>query len=228
MTTLIDCERLADSAKNVIRQTRDGVVAGWSSRVGETAEVGLDGICTVVADDMNGRYAASCTGGPTTTVPVIDEQLLGVADLTIYQNDKDGRSRPGMRLHRDGRLEIFSVQDPDPSRWVWEDAGWVVADGTLYYVTQDVDHVGPDGGFDGAFLRNDVLVVRRKPVTIDDRGVVLIDGREGVPRTRVEGATTALARRTALAIIKRFLDIDVRDLQNCQRNCRNFSLLFPP
>jgi hypothetical protein len=225
MTKVIDCERLPASARTLVRQTRDAVVAEWSRRAGETVEQGLAEACAVVADDMNGRY--TCTG-ERPTMPVSGEDLLGIADLKFYQDDKDGRSRAGMHLHRDGRLEVFSVQDADPSRWAWEDAGWVVADGTVYYVTQRVDHVLPDGRFQGAVLRSDALVVRGKPVTIDDRGVVLVDGREGVPRTRVEGTTTAMTKRTALAVIKRFIDVDVFDVQNCSRACRNFGLMFRP
>jgi hypothetical protein len=88
---------------------------------------------------VQSRYLAACTGSAAVT----GEAILGITDLRIYQNDADGRLREGMRLHPDGRLEL--LQDSDPAASAWEDVGWRVADGTLYYITQHVGHLHPDG-----------------------------------------------------------------------------------
>jgi hypothetical protein len=72
-----------------------------------------------------------------------------------------------------------------------------------------------------------VLEVAGKHVTIDDHGVVMVDGRPGIPLTRVDGATDARTRRTALLVIERYLGAG-GDIHDCPRVCRDFGLIFRP
>ena len=223
---MIGCDQLPMTARELVRNTRDAIRDEWSKRSGEQARDSLDDLCTTVADDMDRRYLVACTGAPA-VVPVSGEVLLGITDLKFYQNDKLGHPKQGMHLHADGRLEYVSEQDPDPSSWSWQDGGWVVADGTLYYLTQHVGHLLPDGEYreeglgNSAVLTGDVLHVKGKHVTIDDRGVVMVDGREGIPLTRVDGASDTLTKRTALLIIERYLGADGH-IHDCPRDCRDF------
>jgi hypothetical protein len=143
------------------------------------------------------------TTPPPATAPAAGAQL-GITELKFYQGDK-------MMLHllADGSLQVL-VPDAQNPAGTWKTVGTITADGKITGPDGKSAQVQPDGSVtlsDGKApdfkLEGDALVIDGKRVTLDPTGVVQVDGQPISKDTsvRIEGATDAATRRTALLLI---------------------------
>lgn len=129
------------------------------------------------------------------------DAVLAIADLKFYMGDQ-----MGLHLHGDGRLEAQAMSNGVSG---WHDVATFKPDGTITTPDGKVGgQVQADGSLKSATgevapfkLDGEALVVADKRVTIDDKGVFVMDGKMPQPALRVEGATDAKTRRTALLIM---------------------------
>jgi hypothetical protein len=128
--------------------------------------------------------------------------LLGIHEMTFFERDQ-----PQMHIAANGNLEMRMVHFHDQVRTVDNKfIGTLAADGTITNAAKDkVAHLaadgtltGPDGKVAPFKLVGETLIVDAKTFTIDAKGMVAKNGTPVDPPLRVEGATDALARRTAL------------------------------
>jgi len=128
--------------------------------------------------------------------------LLGIREMTFFERDQ-----PQMHLAANGNLEMRIVHFHAQVRTVDNKfLGTLAADGTITNAIKDkVAHLaadgtltGPDGKVAPFKLVGETLIVDDKTFTIDAKGMVAKNGAPVDPPLRVEGASDALTRRTAL------------------------------
>jgi hypothetical protein len=135
----------------------------------------------------------------TTPKPAADA-LLAIGELKFYDGDK-----LGVHLFPDGRLQVLANKNGAET---WQDIATVKADGTITGPKGESAHVNADGTITGPKgevaqfkLDGAALVAGDKRLTIDDKGVFLLNGKTDGPQLRVEGASDAKLQRTALVIV---------------------------
>jgi hypothetical protein len=107
-----------------------------------------------------------------------------------------------------------------PTSESWHDVAMLHADGTIVSIKSDASptsesaHVNADGTIIGPKgevapfkLDGAALAADGKHITIDGKGVFMIDGKQGDKALRVEGASDPKAQRTALVIIAMLMDV---------------------
>ena len=149
-----------------------------------------------------GGGKASTTSTTPTTAP--SGGMLGIAELKFYEGDE-----VGMKLHADGSIEIKnkSWKQGEPMKEEWKQLGSLSSDGKLSHDGQVVGQLDADGSFKAASgeaapfkLDGETLVFGDRHVTIGDHGVFEGTNDSGKP-LRVDGATDASTKRTALLLI---------------------------
>jgi hypothetical protein len=152
----------------------------------------------------NKPVATSTTPAPeATTAPAGGIEL---AELKFYEGDD-----LGMQLHADGHLQVkvSHSEEGKPAEEKWMDVGVIGADGSVSDA-EGTKHgtIGADGSFkspDGQaapfHLEGETLVIGDKKLTIDDQGILQGGNNDTGKPMRVEGATTAGRKRTALVLL---------------------------
>jgi hypothetical protein len=155
----------------------------------------------VMAAACGGSKPAAKTGGDTAGAKT--EAVLGIGELKIYMGAK-----MGVQMHRDGKLEVMVTKNGVES---WEGGITFAADGTVTGKDGKTGHVHADGTIeasDGEVLKlafdGDAAVIAGKRVTVDDKGMFVVDGKAG--EMRVEGANDTLTKRTALVIMAMMME----------------------
>jgi hypothetical protein len=143
------------------------------------------------------------------------EPHLEFSEMVLY----DGTT-PVLKVHADGSTELGKrTGDPKakPPKVTWEAGPLVKADGTLVYKEQNVARVHPDGSMVN-LLTNEPLPVKVHADTVmsnqngkeiglalaEDGSISLVGQAApatGKPVMKLEGASTAGQRKTALAIM---------------------------
>jgi hypothetical protein len=130
--------------------------------------------------------------------------LLGITALNFYNEGK-----LIIRVQPDGKVEMLATTSGSgqPTTEAWQGVGTIAADGTVTgkndtraHLNADGTVTAPNGDVQAFKLRGDQLIVADKVVTIDSMGNFHMAGVPDSKLPRVEGATDALSRRTALLI----------------------------
>ena len=125
---------------------------------------------------------------------------LSLTELKFY----DGQT-PKLALHADGKVEANTAAKPG-AKPSWTAIAELSVDGKLAHDGQPLGELKPDGTFVAASgktapfkLEGDVLVIADKRVSLDDSGK--LQGDAGAAKLRIEGATDATSRSTALFLL---------------------------
>ena len=146
----------------------------------------------------------ACGGGskkePTTTTDTAAKTeatgvTLALGELKILDTSKN----QSLLIHADGTIEV----DGQKPAKVTTTGTIVTADGskTVMTLTADGSIKGPDGADLGAKLAADgSLTMGTQTISIDDTGVIQ-GGNPSAPQLKVEGATDANLKRTAMFVL---------------------------
>lgn len=174
---------------------------------------------------LSGAVLAACGGGSSgeettpaaTTEPAVAETPaeepagpahLKFAEITVFEGQN-----PIFKIHADGKTEVAS-RGATPTEIKWEEGPSVQTDGTIVYKAQKVARVEADGTVKN-LRTNEVVPVTigqntitakgpggEMTLTIQDDGTIVIPGAPSPDKNlRVEGATDAETRRTAIAVL---------------------------
>jgi hypothetical protein len=147
---------------------------------------------------------AACSSNsskPVTNV-VAPEPVLAITELKFYEGDK-----LGMELHPDGSLRVLDKKNGVES---WKTLGTLAADGSVKPIVpaKPGGKLGADGTFTSPSgqvapfkVEADALVIGDKKLTLGADGVFAMNGATANPPVRVEGATDAKSRKTALFVL---------------------------
>ncbi len=149
--------------------------------------------------------ATACGGGskkpepttpPTTaTAPAAATTTLALGEMKLW----DVHKNRALLIHADGLIEV----DGHKSAKVTADGKIVKADTGEVGFTLEADGTvkGPDGVDTGAKISADgTLAIKGQTITVDATGM-LVGGNEGAPPLKIEGATDANLKRTALFVL---------------------------
>jgi hypothetical protein len=149
--------------------------------------------------------ATACGGGskkvePTTPTTTTATATAGATTLSIAEMKLwDVNKNRALIIHADGLIEV----DGHKSAKVTADGKIVKADTGEVGFTLEADGSvkGPNGVDTGAKISADgTLAVKGQTITVDDKGM-LVGGNEGSPPLKIEGATDANLKRTALFVL---------------------------
>lgn len=152
-----------------------------------------------------GSQGSSSTPAPTPPTSNAGD-VLALAELTFYEDNE-----PGLRLHSNGELEMrYKRFENGQKSEGWRKVAVLAANGTMTSTEGKTAQIMADGTVKGDDKSEQVftwdgetLVLEGKRITIDDKGVLLVDGQPSPngKTMRVEGAIDARTRRTALTIM---------------------------
>jgi hypothetical protein len=141
------------------------------------------------------KKAEPTTAPITTTAPTAAAGTLTIAEMKLWDVNKNR----ALIIHADGLIEVDGRK---PAK-VTADGKIVKADTGEVGFTLEADGSvkGPNGVDTGAKISADgTLAIKDQTITIDDKGMV-IGGNEKAPPLKIEGATDANLKRTALFVL---------------------------